>query len=195
MKQVRTHIGIALVAAALSALTAEAYTFKVKVDPRDPPEKEEVSLAVPKGAEAASARYFKLAERTHPILLAHGSAVRQDERKKGPSEDLMADSEEAAVEDDAVAVGDKDVEYVVRTDARRSSIVLEFVNRKDEPMTAALELVVKKPMPPVYRRVHRTADGKGWTTTAWQPPRESALYPWTVELAPNSVETVTIGIR
>lgn len=194
MKQVRTHIGIALVAAALSALTAEAYTFKVKVDPRDPPEKEEVSLAVPKGAEAASARYFKLAERTHPLLLAHGAAVRQEE-KKGPSADLMSDLEENPVEDDAVIVGDKDVEYVVRADARRTSIVLEFVNRKDEPMTAALELVVKKPMPPVYRRVHRTADGKGWTTTAWQPPRDSALYPWTVELAPNSVETVTIGIR
>ena len=193
MKQAKTHIGIVLVAAVLSALTAEAYTFKVKVDPRDPPEKEEVSLAVPKGAEAASSRYFKLAKGTHPILLAHGSAVRQEE-KNGPSEDLMSDSEEAAVEDDAVAVGDKDVEYVVRTDARRASIVLEFVNRKDEPMTAALELVVKKPMPPVYRRVHRTADGKGWTTTAWQPPRESALYPWTVELAPNSVETVTIGL-
>ena len=195
MKQVRIHIGIALVAAALSALTAEAYTFKVKVDPRDPPEKEEVSLVAPKGAEAASARYFKLAERTHPLLLAHGTAVRQDEKKKGPSEDLMSDLGESGVEDDAVVVGDKDVEYVVRTDARRSSIVLEFVNRKDEPMTAALELVVKKPMPPVYRRVHRTADGKGWTTTAWQPPRESALYPWTVELAPNSVETVTSGIR
>ena len=194
MKQVRTHIGIALVAAALSALTAEAYTFKVKVDPRDPPEKEEVSLAVPKGAEAASARYFKLAERTHPLLLAHGAAVRQEE-KKGPSADLMSDLEENPVEDDAVIVGDKDVEYVVRADARRTSIVLEFVNRKDEPMTAALELVVKKPMPPVYRRVHRTADVKGWTTTAWQPPRDSALYPWTVELAPNSVETVTIGIR
>lgn len=176
------------------AFAALAYTFKVKVDPRDPPEKEEVSLVAPKGAEAASARYFKLAERTHPLLLAHGTAVRQDEKKKGPSEDLMSDLGESGVEDDAVVVGDKDVEYVVRTDARRSSIVLEFVNRKDEPMTAALELVVKKPMPPVYRRVHRTADGKGWTTTAWQPPRDASLYPWTVELAPNSVETVTIGL-
>ena len=195
MKRSKKHIGVALVAVTALALSAEAYTFKVKVDPRDPPEKEEVSLVAPKGAEAASARYFKLAERTHPLLLAHGTAVRQDEKKKGPSEDLMSDLGESGVEDDAVVVGDKDVEYVVRTDARRSSIVLEFVNRKDEPMTAALELVTKKPMPPVYRRVHRTADGKGWTTTAWQPPRDSALYPWTVELAPNSVETVTIGIR
>ena len=195
MKRSKKHIGVALVAVTALALSAEAYTFKVKVDPRDPPEKEEVSLVAPKGAEAAAARYFKLAERTHPLLLAHGTAVRQDEKKKGPSEDLMSDLGESGVEDDAVVVGDKDVEYVVRTDARRSSIVLEFVNRKDEPMTAALELVTKKPMPPVYRRVHRTADGMGWTTTAWQPPRESALYPWTVELAPNSVETVTIGIR
>ena len=39
-----------------------------------------------------------------------------------------------------------------------------------------------------------SADGKGWTTTAWQPPRDSSLHPWTVELAPNSVETVTIGL-
>ena len=195
MKQSKIHIGIVLVAAAMSALTADAYTFKVKVDLRDQPENEEVSLAVPKGAEAAASRYFKLAERTHPLLLAHGAAVRQEEKKKGPSADLMSDLEETAVEDDAVTVGDKDVEYIVRTDARRTSIVLEFVNRKDEPMTAALELVTKKPMPPVCRRVHRTADGKGWTTTAWQPPRDSSLYPWTIELAPNSVETVTIGIR
>ena len=194
MKRSKKHIGVALVAVTALALSAEAYTFKVKVDPRDPPEKEEVSLVAPKGAEAASARYFKLAERTHPVLLAHGAAVRQEE-KKGPSEDLLSDMGETGVEDDEVVVGDRDVEYVVRTDARRASIVLEFVNRKDEPMTAALELVMKKPMPPVRRRVHRTADGKGWTTTAWQPPRESALYPWTVELAPNSVETVTIGIR
>ena len=179
---------------AWGACSASAYSFKVKVDPCDPPEKKEVSLVVPKGTEAAAARYFTLAERTHPLLLSHGTAVRQEE-KKGPTEDLMSDSEETGIEDDAIAVGDNDVEYVVRTDARRTSIVLEFVNRKDEPMTAALELVAKKPLPPVYRRVHRTADGKGWTTTAWQPPRDSSLYPWTVELAPNSVETVTIGIR
>ena len=179
---------------AWGACSASAYSFKVKVDPRDRPEKEEVSLAAPTGAEAAAARYFKLAKKTHPLLLTHGTAVRQEE-KKGPSNDLMSDFGENAVEDDAIAEGDKDVEYVVRADERRTSIVLEFVNRKAEPMTAALELVVKKPLPPVYRRVHRTADGKGWTTTAWQPPRAADVYPWTVELAPNSVETVTIGIR
>ena len=185
---------IAVFVCAWGAYSASAYSFKVKVDPRDPPEKKEVSLVVPKGAEAAAARYFKLAERTHPLLLVHGTAVREEE-KKGPSEDLISDSGGNTVEDDAIAVGDRDVEYIVRTDERRASIVLELVNRKDEPMTAALELVVKKPRSPVYRRVHRTADGKGWVTTAWQPPRDSSLYPWTVELAPNSVETVTIGIR
>ena len=61
---------------AWGACSASAYSFKVKVDPRDPPEKKEVSLAAPKGAEAAAARYFKLAERTHPLLLSRGGACR-----------------------------------------------------------------------------------------------------------------------
>ena len=185
---------IAAFVCAWGAYSASAYSFKVKVDPRDPPEKKEVSLVVPKGAEAAE-RYFRLAEMSHPDLLAHGFAALPEQPKTMDAEDPLADLETNSVGDDAIQSVDKDVEYAVRRAKGGKSFVLMVVNRKSEDLSAEIELKHGKMREPVYRRVHRTADGKGWTTTAWQPPRAADLYPWTVEVPAMTVQTVTISVR
>lgn len=158
---------------AWGASAASAYSFKIKVDLSEDPEKGEVSLDVPRGAKKAAERYFRLAETTHPDLLSHGFAVMPNQPK---------------------AV-DKDVEYVVRRAKDRKSFVLMVVNRKNENLTAEVELGNGKMREPVYRRVYSPDGGKSWTTIAWQPPRSADLCPWTVEVPAKTVQTVTISVR
>ena len=73
--------------------------------------------------------------------------------------------------------------------------MLVVVNRGKSDLTAEIELKRGKMREPVYRRVYSEDGGKTWTTMAWQPPRASDLYPWTVEVPANTVQTVTITVK
>ena len=188
------NIVFALLVAALWASPVQAYTFKIRVDLLEESEEKAVSLAVPKGAEKASARYFRLAERTHPVLVSYGYAALPDQARF-VSEDPLANLDSGIVADDLIQNVDKDVEYTVRTSGNRKSFVLSIVNRKNEALTAEIELKRGRMREPVYRRVYSEDGGRSWTTIAWQPPRESDLYPWTVEVPANTVQTVTICLR
>ena len=189
----RSHF-ITFVLCALLSCSAQAYTFKIKVDLAGTPEKQPVQLAVPKGAEKASARYFRLAEKTHPDILAHGFAAPPGQATFKRDDDPLDDLAGGLVDDDEIQTFDKDVEYVVRSAGRRS-FVLMIVNRKNEDLTAEIELKIGKMFEPVYRRVYSEDGGKSWTTAAWQPPRASDLYPWPVEVPANTVQTITICVK
>ena len=183
-------------AVAAWACSLHAHSFKLKVDLNESPETNAVHLAVQKGAEKAAGRYFRFAERTHPIVVSHGFAAKAEQAKAVIDDDPLGDLEEGVVADDAIQSLDKDVEYTVRTNGGRKSFVLTIVNRKkDKPFTAEVELKRGKMFEPVYRRVYSEDGGKTWTTAAWQPPRASDVYPWTVEVPANSAETVTINLK
>lgn len=154
-----------------------------------------VSLEVPKGAETASDRYFRLAEKTHPALLEHSFAAVPDQAKEASDDDPLGELDPGLVEADSIQRLDKDVEYVVRASGDRRSFVLMIVNRGKENKTASVELKRGKMREPVYRRVYSEDGGKTWTTMAWQPPRGSDVYPWTVDVPSNTVQTVTITVK
>lgn len=175
-------------------LAADA-PFPIGVDLKGDALTEAVALAVPKGAEAASDRYFRLAEKTHPVLLAHGFAAVPDEEKEPSDDDPLGELDPGLVEADSIQRLDKDVEFVVRASGDRRSFVLMIVNRGAENKTASVELKRGKMREPVYRRVYSEDGGKTWTTMAWQPPRSSDVYPWTVEVPANTVQTVTITVK
>ena len=182
--------------AAACACSLYAHSFKVNVDLNEPPETNAVHMAVQKGAEKAVERYFRFAERTHPLVISHGFAAKAEQAKAVVDDDPLDDLEEGVVADNAIQSVDKDVEYVVRTTKSRKSFVLMIVNRKkDKPFTAEVELKRGKMLEPVYRRVYSEDGGKTWTTAAWQPPRAADVYPWTVEVPANSAETVTINLK
>ena len=72
-------------AAALIALAwpVLADSFKIKVDLADRPEPgASAPSRFPKGAEKASERYFRFAEKTHPVLLSSGHAALLGQQKK-----------------------------------------------------------------------------------------------------------------
>lgn len=189
------HTLFALIACSVLANSASAFTFKVKVDLEETPSKEPVNLEVPKGAEKAAGRYFRLAEKTHPLLIAHEFAAPTGQATFQRGDDPLDGLGGGLIDDDAILSVDKDVEYVIRTNGGHGSFVLMIVNRKDEDLTAEIELRLGKMFEPVYRRVYSEDGGKSWTTAAWQPPRASALYPWTIDVPANTVQTVTICLR
>jgi hypothetical protein len=179
-----------------SVLQLYAESFKIKVDLDLKGEVEEVALKLPKGSEKAAERYFRLAKVTHPHYLDHAYAALATKQVKAEvDDDPLGDLDETGVEGDAIQVVDKDVEYAIRTDKSRKSYVLIIVNRKNESFTGNIELVRGKMYEPVYRRVYSEDGGKSWTTAAWQPPRASDVYPWTVEVPANTVQTITIILR
>lgn len=169
--------------------------FPIGVDLKGDPERGTVALAVPKGAEAAADRYFRLAEQKHPVLLSHGFAAVPDRAKEPSDDDPLGELDAGLVAADSIQRLDKDVEYVVRASGDRRSFVLMIVNRGKEDKTASVELKRGKMREPVYRRVYSEDGGKTWTTMAWQPPRSSDVYPWTVEVPANTVQTVTITVK
>ena len=185
---------IAIVTAAL-ACSSYAYSFKVNVDLNETAETNEVHLAVQKGAEKAAERYFRFAERTHPLVLSHSFAAKPEKAKVDIDDDPLEDLDGGIVAADAIQKFDKEVEYVVRATKSRKSFVLMVVNRKNENLKAEIELKRGKMREPVYRRVYSEDGGKTWTTMAWQPPRASDLYPWTIDVPSNTVQTVTIIIK
>lgn len=195
-KTMELTTAVALIALAWPVL---AESFKVKVDVQDCPEPGASSPSkFPKGAEKAAERYFKFAEKTHPVLLSSGRAALLGQQKKAyVGEDMLEDLDLAMgpIPADAIQTEDKDVDYAVRANKARNSFVLMIVNRKKENLTAEVELKRGKMYEPVYRQVYSEDGGKTWTTAAWQPPREADVYPWTVEVPANSVETVTIPLR
>ena len=193
-KTVRFTMAAALIALAWPVL---ADSFKIKVDLQDRPEPgASAPSKFPKGAEKASERYFKFAEKTHPVLLSSGHAALLGQQKTVESSgDMLDDLEEGVVAADEIEDVDKDVDYAVRANNARNSFVLLIINRKKENLTAEVELKRGKMYEPVYRRVYSEDGGKTWTTAAWQPPRAADIYPWTVEVPANSVETVTIYLR
>lgn len=174
---------------------ALARSFKIRVDLGVKPEEAEIALSVPKGAEKAAGRYFRLAETTHPDLLTHGFAALPERSKAVDADDPLADLKTGSVEDDAIQSVDRDIEYVVRKTKKGKSFVLMIVNRKNEDRTAEIELKRGKMCEPVYRRVYSEDGGKSWTTIAWQPPRAADLHPWTIEVPAKTVQTVTIGVK
>ena len=186
-------------AAALIALAwpVLADSFKIKVDLADRPEPgASAPSRFPKGAEKASERYFRFAEKTHPVLLSSGHAALLGQQKKADAGDGMLDDLDLGpVDADAIQKVDKNVDYAVRANNARNSFVLMIVNRKKENLTAEIELKRGKMYEPVYRQVYSEDGGKTWTTAAWQPPRAADVYPWTVEVPANSVETVTLYLK
>lgn len=184
---------------AVSSAAFSAAPFEIKVDLNVGPESGAPVMKVPAGAKAAVDRYFRFAERTHPLVLAHSYAARPDKKNKAVSldedDDPLGSLDLALVADDAVQDFDKDVEFVIRANKSRSSMVLMIVNRKKENMTAHVELKRGSMREPVYRRVYSEDGGKTWTTAAWQPPRESALYPWPLDVPANTIQTVTINLK
>lgn len=190
---------VVLLASLAMALPVRADSFKIKVDLQDRPDPgASAPSKFPKGAEKASERYFKFAEKTHPVLLSSGRAALLGQQKKADvGEDMLEDLDLAMgpIPADAIQTEDKDVDYAVRANKARNSFVLMIVNRKKENLTAEVELKRGKMYEPVYRQVYSEDGGKTWTTAAWQPPRAADIYPWTVEVPANSVETVTIYLR
>ena len=182
-------------AVAAWACSLHAYSFKVKVDLAESADTNQTRLAVMKGAEKASERYFRLAEKTHPDVIVRGFAAKPEQKKSVLDEDPMDAFDADIVDDDAIQRFDKEVEYVVRATKSRKSFVLMVVNRKNENLKAEIELKRGKMREPVYRRVYSEDGGKTWTTMAWQPPRASDLYPWTIDVPSNTVQTVTIIIK
>lgn len=165
-----------LLAATLLLLcgAASAANFTIKIDPREKPLAKAPSLDVPKGARAAADRYFKMTEKGHTVVL--GSV--------------------ATDEDGAELLElDKGVAYAVRATKQLNSFVLMMVNAGKEPKTVAVEIAGKRLLPPIYRRVFSADGGKTWDTIAWEPPQSPDLCPWTVELSPFTVQTVTIKTR
>lgn len=193
-KTMELTTAVALIALAWPVL---AESFKVKVDLQDRPEPgASAPSKFPKGAEKASERYFKFAEKTHPVLLSSGHAALLGQQKKADvGEDMLEDLDMGPVSADVIQKVDKDVDYAVRANKARNSFVLMIVNRKKENLTAEVELKRGKMYEPVYRQVYSEDGGKTWTTAAWQPPRAADVYPWTVEVPANSVETVTLYLK
>jgi hypothetical protein len=195
MKQI-SGLAIAFACVVLAS-TSGADSFKIKVDLADRPEPgASAPSRFPKGAEKASERYFRFAEKTHPVLLSSGHAALLGQQKKADiEEDMLDDLDMGPVAADAIQKVDKDVDYAVRANSERKSFVLMIVNRKKEDLTAEVDLKSGRMLEPVYRQVYSEDGGKTWTTAAWQPPRAADLYPWTVEVPANSVETVTIYLK
>ena len=182
-------------AVAAWACSLHADSFKIKVDLAENADTNQTRLAVMKGAEKASERYFRLAEKTHPDVIARGFAAKPEQKKSVLDEDPMDAFGADIVADDEIQRFDKDIEYIVRATRGRNSFVLVVVNRGKNDLTAEIELKRGKMREPVYRRVYSEDGGKTWTTMAWQPPRASDLYPWTVEVPANTVQTVTITVK
>ncbi|MBO6122014.1 MAG: hypothetical protein J6Q49_09165 [Kiritimatiellae bacterium] len=195
MKQI-SRLAIAFVCVVLASASG-ADSFKIKVDLADRPEPgASAPSRFPKGAEKASERYFRFAEKTHPVLLSSGHAALLGQQKKADiEEDMLDDLDMGPVAADAIQKVDKDVDYAVRANSERKSFVLLIVNRKKENLTAEVELKRGRMLEPVYRQVYSEDGGKTWTTAAWQPPRAPNVYPWTVEVPANSAETVTICLK
>ncbi len=195
MKQI-SGLAIAFACVVLAS-TSGADSFKIKVDIADRPEPgASAPSRFPKGAEKASERYFRFAEKTHPVLLSSGHAALLGQQKKADiEEDMLDDLDMGPVAADAIQKVDKDVDYAVRANSERKSFVLMIVNRKKEDLTAEVDLKSGRMLEPVYRQVYSEDGGKTWTTAAWQPPRSTDVYPWTVEVPANSVETVTICLK
>ena len=190
---------VVLLASLVMALPVRAESFKIAVDLAGKGDAKTVALKVPKGAEKASERYFQLAEKTHPDLLAHGYAMRVKpavrtrlQKKASAGAGTAKGSAEETVVDEKDLVADKNVEYAVRVSKGLKSFVLMMVNRTKDPLTAEIEFANGRMRAPVYRRVYSEDGGKSWTTAAWQPPRDSDVRPWTVEVPANTVQTVTI---
>ena len=167
---------------------------KIEVDPDGCPQKGKVELKIPQGAKKAAERYFRQAEKGHRTRLAHGFAVKKpaEAAVKGPS---LGDASSTADLD--LIEYDKDVEYVVLatsvlTRGKNDSFVIEMVNRGKEAKSVEVLIARRRQLPPVYRRVFSPDGGKTWDTIAWEPPQSPDRYPWTVELSPNTVQTVTI---
>ena len=195
MKQI-SGLAIAFACVVLAS-TSGADSFKIKVDLADRPEPgASAPSRFPKGAEKASERYFRFAEKTHPVLLSSGHAALLGQQKKADvDEDMLDDLDMGPVAADAIQKVDKDVDYAVRANSERKSFVLMIVNRKKEDLTAEVDLKSGRMLEPVYRQVYSEDGGKTWTTAAWQPPRAPDVYPWTVEVPANSAETVTICLK
>lgn len=195
MKQI-SGLAIAFACVVLAS-TSGADSFKIKVDLADRPEPgASAPSRFPKGAEKASERYFRFAEKTHPVLLSSGHAALLGQQKKAVvDEDMLDDLDMGPVAADAIQKVDKDVDYAVRANSERKSFVLMIVNRKKEDLTAEVDLKSGRMLEPVYRQVYSEDGGKTWTTAAWQPPRAPDVYPWTVEVPANSAETVTICLK
>lgn len=195
MKQI-SGLAIAFACVVLAS-TSGADSFKIKVDLADRPEPgASAPSRIPKGAEKASERYFRFAEKTHPVLLSSGHAALLGQQKKADiEEDMLDDLDMGPVAEDEIQKVDKDVDYAVRANSERKSFVLMIVNRKKEDLTAEVDLKSGRMLEPVYRQVYSEDGGKTWTTAAWQPPRAPDVYPWTVEVPANSAETVTICLK
>lgn len=194
----KMKIGLAVtLVSAVMACPAFAESFKISVDLQERPEPgASTPTKFPKGAEKAAERYFKFAEKTHPVLMSSGHAALLGQQKKADvGEDMLDELDMGSVAADTIQKVDKDVDYAVRANGGRKSFVLMIVNRKKENLTAEVELKRGKMLEPVYRQVYSEDGGKTWTTAAWQPPRSTDVYPWTVEVPSNSVETVTIYLK
>jgi hypothetical protein len=194
MKTIKLKLILAL-SSAVWAVTVQAYSFKVKVDIGEVAETNAVKMAIPKGSEKPVNRYFRFAERTHPLVLTHGFAALPDQGGSEFEEDPLESLDDGTFDTDAIQKVDKDVEYVIRANGSRSSFVLMIINRKKENLTAEIELKRGRMFEPVYRRVYSEDGGKTWTTMAWQPPRAADLYPWPIEVPANTIQTVTIILR
>lgn len=193
---------VVLLASAAMSLPLHAESFRIAVDLAGKGDAKTVALKVPKGAEKASERYFQLAEKTHPDLLACGYAMRVKpamraklQKKASAGVATAKGSAEKTVVDEKDLVADKKVEYAIRAAKGRKSFVLMMVNRTKDPLTAEIALANGQMRAPVYRRVYSENGGKSWTTAAWQPPRNPDVRPWTIELPANTVQTVTITVK
>lgn len=185
------------------ACSAQAYTFKIKVDLASQPEKQPVQLTVPKGAEKASARYFRLAEKTHPDLLAHGFAAPPGQATFKRDDDPLDDLAGGLVDDDAILTFDKDVEYVIRAAGRRSFVLMVNSNNRKIDMPIALDGLefagepVVKSVTIAEGHVHShliPGERPLWTVS------EDKLAPFeggkaVIPIGPNTAQSVTIPLR
>jgi len=158
----------------LAALAGRAYDFKVAIDPSGTRLESAPQVAVPAGAETAYARYAKMAEGGHTVVLAPALS---------------------AADGNALASAPKGVGLAVRATKQLNSFVLLMANTSAKTNVVAVEIAGRRKLPPNYRRVYHPAGSSAWDTLAWEPPQSSGRVPWTVELPPQTAQTVTIKTK
>lgn len=148
-----------------------AFDFKITIDPAETPLEAAQKLTLPNGAEKAFERYSAMAERGHMVVL----------------EPKLTD-----VDGNALLASTKGVSLTVRATKQLNSYVLLMANVSTKTNIVAVDIVGLRKLAPIYRRVYRPDGTDAWDTLAWEPPQSPDRPVWTIELPPQTAQTVTI---
>lgn len=166
-------------------------------------------------------RYFCGALMRHPIVLSHGTSKATDTEDSFYTCTRFYDSLIRRRLD--IEAGKKprkiegDVEWLALTNKNRKSLALLMVNTTDEPKSVEVKVVGKTLYTPIYRTLSCEpelidcssvpGETKPWKTMAWEGKYVKGVrdngWEWgpllperlVVEIAPNTIQTVTIPVK